>query len=128
MPKKVLIVDDDDAIVSAMTVRLRAVGHEVFAASDGRSALAAVDTLRPDVIVLDIRMPDIDGFEVARRLKDAPGLADIPIVFVSANVREWAKKAAFAAGASFYLSKPYNAKQLLSAVETAAEAGLYEKK
>ncbi len=127
MPKKVLIVDDEDAIVSAITVRLQAAGYEVFAASDGKSALAVAEGLCPDVLVLDIRMPDMDGFEVARRLKATPGLTEIPIVFVSANVRDWAKEAAFAAGASFCLSKPYDAKQLLSAIEAATSAGVCQK-
>ena len=128
MPKKVLIVDDDETIVSAMTVRLRAAGHEVSTASDGGSALAVAKAVRPDVIVLDIRMPDIDGFEVARRLKATPALADIPIIFVSANAQDWSKKAAFAAGGSFYFSKPYEAKELLSAVETSVVAGQCQKK
>ena len=127
MPRKVLIVDDDDAIVSAMTVRLHAAGYEVFAASDGKSALATAEALRPDVIVLDVRMPDIDGFEVARRLKDAPGFAEIPIIFVSANVQDWAKQTAFAAGASSYLSKPYDPRQLLSAVGAATGTSLGQK-
>ena len=104
MPGKVLIIDDDPVIIEAMSARLGCAGHEVHSASDGESGLAAVEDLRPDVILLDISLPDMDGFEVNRRLKD------------------WAKRAAFSMGAKFYLSKPYDFNRLLSAVGSTVEA------
>lgn len=122
MPGKVLIIDDDPVIVEAMSARLDCAGHEVHFASDGKSGLAAAEQLRPDVILLDITLPDMDGFEVNRRLKAAPDLADIPIIFVSANAKDWAKRAAFSMGAKFYLSKPYDFDRLLSAVGSTVEA------
>ena len=119
---KVLIIDDDPVIVEAMSARLGHAGHEVHSASDGESGLAAVEELRPDVILLDITLPDMDGFEVNRRLKAAPALADIPVIFVSANAKDWAKRAAFSMGAKFYLSKPYDFDRLMSAVGSAVKA------
>ena len=118
MPGKVLIIDDDPVIVEAMSARLGHAGHEVHSASDGESGLAAVEELRPDVILLDITLPDVDGFEVNRRLKAAPDLAGIPVIFVSANAKDWAKRAAFSMGAKFYLSKPYDFDRLMSAVRS----------
>jgi len=122
MHGKLLIIDDDPVIVEAMSVRLGQTGYEVHSASDGESGLAAVEELRPDVILLDITLPDIDGFEVKRRLTALPDLASIPVVFVSANVKDWAKREAFAMGASFYLSKPYDFNRLISVVGAAVKA------
>jgi len=119
VPGKVLIIDDDRAIAAGLAVRLKAAGYAVFSASDGESGLAAAESNRPDVILLDIHMPGIDGFEVNRRLKGAPELADIPVIFLSANVQDWAKRKAFDMGAKFYLSKPYAPEGLISAIETA---------
>ncbi len=116
MHGKILIVDDDPVIVEAMSTRLGHAGYEVHSASDGEGGLAAVEELRPDVILLDIALPDMDGFEVKRRLKALPDLAGIPVVFVSANVKDWAKRVAFAMGAKFYLSKPYDFNRLVSVV------------
>jgi two-component system KDP operon response regulator KdpE len=117
--KRILVIDDDRAIALAATVRLRAAGYEVYSALDGRSGLAAAEACRPDVILLDSRMPDIDGFEVARRLADTPELSNVPVIFVSANAQEQAKQTALSLGAKAYLSKPYDPEHLLSAVRTA---------
>ena len=117
----VLIIDDDPVIVEAMSTRLAHAGYEVHSAADGQGGLAAVEQLRPDVILLDITLPDIDGFEVNRRLNASPELADIPVVFVSAKVKDWAKRAAFAMGARFYLSKPYDFNRLISVVGAAVK-------
>ena len=122
MPGRVLIIDDDPVIVAAMSARLGHAGHEIHVASDGESGLAAVEELRPDVIVLDISLPDVDGFEVNRRLKATPDLSDIPVIFVSANAKDWARRAAFSMGAKFYLSKPYDFNRLVSAVGSTIKA------
>jgi len=122
MPGKVLIIDDDPVIIEAMSARLDHAGHEIHSASDGESGLAAVEELRPDVILLDIALPDMDGFEVNRRLKAAPDLADIPVIFVSANAKDWAKRKAFSMGAKFYFSKPYDFNRLISVVGAAVDA------
>ncbi len=122
MPGKVLIIDDEPVIVEAMSARLDQAGYQVHSAADGQAGLAAVEQLRPDVILLDISLPDIDGFEVNRRLKASADLAGIPVVFVSANAKDWAKRVAFAMGARFYLSKPYDFGRLISVVGAAIKA------
>jgi len=122
MCNRVLIVDDDPVMVEAMSLRLDNVGYETYSASDGTSGLIAIRELRPDVVLLDITLPDMDGFEVNRRLRAAPELAHIPVIFVSANAKDWAKRAAFSMGAKFYLSKPYDFSRLISVVKATVEA------
>jgi DNA-binding response OmpR family regulator len=116
------MIDDDPQVSSAVAIRLRAAGYQVFLTADGESGLASAESLRPDVILLDVRLPDMDGFEVARRLRAQPGLMDIPVIFLSVNVQDWAKQAALAVGAQAYLSKPYDHKVMISAIQTALGA------
>ncbi len=120
MPKKVLIIDDDHAIIAALTVRLRVAGHEVIQASSGQAGLAQAQAGLPDVIILDIRMPDIDGYEVCRQLKADPRLAAIPVIFVSANATETTSQEAYETGGAVFIAKPYEPKDILNAVESAA--------
>lgn len=117
--KQVLVIDDEFAISAALSIRIKAAGHEVTFASDGTTGLQAVVTNRPDVILLDIRLPDIDGYEVCTRLKQNPDVAHIPVIFVSANVQEHAKKAAFEAGGIAFINKPFEAKDVLAAIDAA---------
>ena len=116
MPDRVLLIDDDFAITKALTVRLRAMGYTVEAASDGRSGQAAAEAFRPDVILLDIRMPDLTGFEVCRWLKAQPHLADTPVIFLSANITDDNRREAIDAGSAAFLAKPYEAKQVIDAI------------
>lgn len=122
MSKKLLLIDDEQAIAMALKVRLRAKGYEVQIAGDGVSGLAAAGEYRPDAIVLDIRMPDLDGIEVCRRLKCDPDLAGIPVIFLSANVQQTAQEAALSVGAAAYLSKPFEPGQVVSAIESATSS------
>jgi two-component system response regulator ResD len=121
MSSKVLIVDDDRAIATLTAMWLKNAGWDALVAGDGRSGLAAAALHRPDVIVLDIRMPDLDGFEVHRRLKEESGLAAIPVIFLTANVHESARSRAMSSGAAAFLRKPYQPEQLLQAVQNAFE-------
>ena len=118
MPKKVLIIDDDQAIAAAMSVRLRAAGLEVVLAPSGEAGLTEAANHPPDVIILDIRMPGIDGYEVCRRLKTTPELADIPVIFVSANATETTRQKAFEVGGSGFISKPYEPKDVLDTIQS----------
>ncbi len=117
---KVLLVDDEIAITAALSVRLRAAGYEVASASNGTTGLAAAAEHQPDVIILDIRMPDIDGFEVCRRLKKDPALMGIPVIFLSANVQDTARQTALEVGGAGFHSKPYDAAQLIATIQSVA--------
>ena len=117
MHESVLIVDDEPAITAALMTRLQACGYQVYHALNGLAALEATQMHQPDVIILDIRMPDIDGFDVCRRLKANPDHAHIPVIFLSADIQDSARKRAFDAGASAYLSKPYESSEVIKTIE-----------
>ena len=119
MRKRILVIDDDKSIARAVMIRLKAAGYDTTHAPDGLSGLATAKEYEPDLILLDIRMPDLDGFEVNKRLKATPGLADIPVIIVSAHVQETARDAARAGGVFGFVEKPYNAQRLLETIEAA---------
>ena len=100
----VLVVDDDFDARSIFSFYLRAVGCNVFVASDGRSALDKADELAPDVIVMDLAMPRLDGWEAIRRLRQSSWTREIPIIAVSAV--PLSRETAFEAGCDVYLTKP----------------------
>ncbi len=102
-----------------MSIRLKAADFEVEVAPDGEAGLVKLACIAPDVVLLDMRMPGIDGLEVIRRMKLDPRLAAIPVVFVSANAQETAKRAALNAGGRFFLEKPFESRALLEAIDTA---------
>ncbi len=113
----ILVVDDDPAMLRSMGAILEERGFEVLSSSSGEGALARLETLRPDLILLDIGMPGMDGYEVCRRVRDDRELGDVPVVFVSAHSGEQDRRRAFAAGGSGFISKPFERVAFLSAVE-----------
>lgn len=106
---RVLVVDDDKAIRRFLRITLRANGYTVFEAGGARAALAAVEAVRPDVIILDLGLPDGDGAEVTQQLRDRD---QIPILILSVKDREEDKIAALEAGAEDYLTKPFGIGEL----------------
>lgn len=121
MSRSVLIIDDERDLSQALAIRLRAAGYEAATADDGITGIAAASSQRPDAIVLDMRMPDLDGFEVQARLKRDPQLSRVPVIFLSANVQDTARQTALAAGAAAYLTKPYDAREVLTVIATAID-------
>tara|TARA_R110000744_G_scaffold220188_1_gene339031 strand:- start:1578 stop:1952 length:375 start_codon:yes stop_codon:yes gene_type:complete len=121
MPHKILVIDDEWAISKALCVRLSRCGFEMSSASNGPSGLKIAAEFFPDAILLDLRMPDMDGFEVFRRLRSDDQLKHIPVIFLSANVQDTAKQEAKAMGAAGFYSKPYQNEQLVSALNEAIE-------
>lgn len=119
MRRTILQIDDEPGISVALEVRLRAAGFEVCSVSNGPDGIAAASEHRPAAILLDIRMPGMDGFEVCRRLKSNPSLREIPVIFISGNTRDESQRLAFEAGGTDYLSKPYEARDVLAAIESA---------
>jgi len=115
--RKVLIVDDDEATRDLLYAALESPGEfQVFTARDGESGLIAAKSIRPDVIVLDVMMPGVDGLEVCRRLKQAPETSATRVVFVSACAEPKDRQAGFDAGADEYLTKPFFAATLRATV------------
>ena len=123
MPAHILIVDDEPSILATMAPLLRARGYEVSTATSGHAALDAVDRRPPHLIILDLGLPDIDGVEVCRRLREGRAT---PIIVLSARGAEHDKVAALDAGADDYVTKPFGADELLARVRAAlrrSEAG-----
>jgi CheY-like chemotaxis protein len=117
MAKRVLVVDDDRVIQQLLEVNLELEGYEVVAtASDGKEALDKIAELRPDLVILDIMMPKMDGLEVCRHLKADPELADIPIVLLSARAQDMDVREGLDIGADAYLTKPFDPVELLEVV------------
>ena len=110
-PRRVLVVDDEPSIVDAVATALRYEGYEVLEASTGRAALATAQSSNPDLIVLDVMLPDIDGFEIARRIR-ADGLST-PILFLSAKDALDDKVRGFSAGADDYVTKPFSLAEIV---------------
>jgi len=113
---RVLVVDDEPAIRRFLRVSLSVHGYAVFEADDGRSALSAVVADRPDLVILDLGLPDLDGIEVTRLLRE---WTHIPIIILSVRGQESDKVAALDAGADDYLTKPFGSGELLARMRVA---------
>jgi PleD family two-component response regulator len=114
----ILIVDDTPANLKVLTSMLVEQGHQVRPAINGRVALTAVHEALPDLILLDITMPGLDGYEVCRQLKMDERTRDIPIIFISALDRTEDKVKAFTIGGVDYVTKPFHVEEVLTRVNT----------
>lgn len=120
MASRILIVDDEPSILATMAPLLRARGYEVLTATSGHAALDAVDRQPPHLVILDLGLPDLDGIEVARRLREGRA---IPILVLTARGAEQDKVAALDAGADDYVTKPFGSEELLARVRAALRRG-----
>ncbi len=119
MPKrKILVVDDDLQTVKLVGLVLDRRGYEIVTARRGDEALEKAKSEQPDLIVLDIMMPDMDGYEVSRRLRADPDTSDVPILMFTAKTGLQDKVTGFEAGADEYLTKPIHPKEMVSRMET----------
>jgi signal transduction histidine kinase len=114
----VLIVDDTIYNIQLLSLMLNKQGYRVEKATSGTEALESANRLLPDIILLDIRMPDIDGYEVCKRLKANPVTTDIPIIFISSIEETSDKVEAFSVGGVDYISKPFQLIEVLARIET----------
>jgi two-component system alkaline phosphatase synthesis response regulator PhoP len=111
---KILVVDDEPDIVDLLEYNLKQNGYEVVSASDGETAIKLAKAELPDLILLDIMMPRLDGVETCRRLRELPELRSCYIVFLTARSEEYSELAGFEAGADDYISKPIKPRILVS--------------
>jgi CheY-like chemotaxis protein len=119
---RVLFVDDDAATRDGYAAHLTKLGYEVIGAGSGHHALLLASTWAPDVIVLDLGLPDVDGWEVARRLKDGPTTSAIPIVAVTGADLPHERVSAMRAGCDRHLAKPCAPADLVDAIERCVRA------
>jgi diguanylate cyclase (GGDEF)-like protein len=117
VPETILVVDDDPDIARFVEVNLRSAGYDVAVASDGEQALARAGEMRPDLVLLDVMMPRIDGFEVAQRLRRNPQTANTSIIMLTAKALSTDKVLGLTAGADDYIIKPFDPIELLARVK-----------
>ena len=109
----VLVVDDDPRALKLMSIVLGKAGYRVTTASDGNAGLKCLAIERPDVVLVDLLMPGIDGFEFCRRVRASPSLADVPIVLLTAMASTEVQQQARSAGANDIVTKPFDRPELL---------------
>jgi two-component system alkaline phosphatase synthesis response regulator PhoP/two-component system response regulator VicR len=117
MPRKILAVDDEKHIVKLVQVNLERQGYEVVTANDGKEALQKVEEENPDLIVLDVMMPYMDGFEVLQNLRRNPSTRDIPVIMLTAKAQDADVFKGWQSGVDCYLTKPFNPMELISFVK-----------
>lgn len=115
---RLLIVEDAPANIQALTAVLREAGYLLHVATNGRQALEVLGKVRPDLILLDVMMPEMDGFEACTRIKAVPAWRDIPIIFLTAKTETGDIVRGFELGAVDYVPKPFHAHELLARVST----------
>lgn len=117
MAKKILAVDDEKHIVRLVQVNLERQGYQVVTANDGKEALEKVESERPDLVVLDVMMPYMDGFEVLQNLRRNASTRDIPVIMLTAKAQDADVFKGWQSGVDCYLTKPFNPMELISFVK-----------
>jgi class 3 adenylate cyclase len=115
---RILVVDDTPANILALSATLKEKGYQISVATSGKQALEAVERVRPDLVLLDVMMPEMDGFETCRRLKASGATGDIPVIFLTARTETADIVKGFELGAVDYVPKPFNTPELLARVHT----------
>ncbi len=115
---RVLVVDDEPHIAELVSVALRYLGYDVSSVATGRDALSEVRRARPDLVVLDVMLPDLDGFEVAKRIRQADGAVDrLPVIFLTARDTTADKVEGLGLGGDDYVTKPFSLEELIARVQ-----------
>ena len=122
---KILLVDDEPDILEMLEYNLRNEGYEVHTANDGEEALSKFDEVKPEVVLLDIMMPGMDGIEVCRRIRERPEGKHSYILFLTARSEEYSELAGFDAGADDYIPKPVRPRVLLSRIKALFRRGIH---
>lgn len=112
--KKILVVDDEPRMVQLITLNLKLEGFNVISASDGYQALEKVTKEMPDMVILDIMMPDMDGFETLKKIRE---VSSVPVIFLSVKGEEYDRVRGLDLGADDYITKPFGPKELISRIK-----------
>ena len=120
-PKRILIVDDEKDLVSLVALHMRMAGYEVFVANDGWTAIDVCRENKPDLIILDLMLPKLSGWEVCRRLREDESIKDTAVLMLSARGETDDKVRGFGVGADDYVTKPFSPKELVARVKRLLE-------
>jgi len=112
MPRKILIVEDNAQNMRVILMTLRAHDYTLLKASNGEEALSMVSREKPDLIIMDVQLPKIDGLEVTRRIRQIPTFRNIPIIAITAHAMKGDKRQIMGAGCNAYIPKPINTREL----------------
>ena len=121
--RRILVADDDPVIVRLLQVNFRLEGYDVETAAHGEEAVQKVRELHPELILLDVMMPGLDGWEVCRRLKAEPDTSGIPIIFLSARAQDEDRRRGLELGVVEYVTKPFDPGELVALVGRCLEGG-----
>jgi two-component system, OmpR family, alkaline phosphatase synthesis response regulator PhoP len=116
MAKQILVAEDEPNILISLEFLLKTAGHDVSLARDGEEALRKLHETRPDLIVLDIMLPLVNGFEICRRIREDPALRETKVLMLTARGRQTEVARGLEAGANSYMTKPFATQELLRAV------------
>jgi two-component system, OmpR family, alkaline phosphatase synthesis response regulator PhoP len=125
---KILIVDDEADILEFLSYNLNKEGYEIFTAADGNTAITLAKKELPQLVLLDVMMPGIDGIETCRELRSLPGLQDVIIAFLTARNEDYSHIAGFDAGADDYINKPIKPRVLVSRIQALLRRSISVKK
>jgi len=114
---KILIVDDEPNILMSLDFLMRKEGYEVFVARNGTEALESLAQNQPDLVLLDIMMPDVDGYEICKHIRQTPELEHCKVIFISAKSKESDIQKGYEIGADFYITKPFSNKTIVAKVK-----------
>jgi two-component system alkaline phosphatase synthesis response regulator PhoP len=114
--QKILLVDDEQDILDLLGYNLRKEGYEIFTANNGRDAISVAEEVVPDLILMDVMMPELDGMEATTLIRENPALKDCIVAFLTARAEDYSQIAGFDAGADDYITKPIKPKVLVSKV------------
>ena len=115
--KKILLIDDEPELIKAVDIRLKSIGYEVALSYDGRAGIDKAKEIKPDLILLDLLMPIMDGYSAAKILKDDPETKHIPIIILTASQREDLKTRCRELGVTSFIMKPFETSDLLMMVK-----------
>ncbi|HEX8515421.1 MAG TPA: response regulator transcription factor [Bacteroidia bacterium] len=120
---KILLVDDEQDILEFLSYNLKKEGYNVFTANNGKEAIVVAKKENPDLIILDVMMPDMDGIETCREIRELPGLKDVMIAFLTARSEDYSQIAGFEVGADDYINKPIKPRVLISRITALLRRG-----
>jgi len=115
--QKILIVEDEESLLKLESILLTSKGYDVRGVSNGQLALDAIEEERPDLVLLDIMLPEIDGFEVCQRIKDNPETKDIPVIMLTAKKSREDMARGEKVGADWYITKPFKSAMVIETIQ-----------